>query len=126
MDNSPLIAPWDLFGICLGPLPPCDGFISLPILSRLTMSKKIDAIAEVAAENFTNLLREAADDIQAAMIKATEEAALQEGEAKFNIGFTVLLNLDRNIQTHKLAWTVRNVRETECEIPDANQDSLAL
>lgn len=87
---------------------------------------KLAAIAAVAAENLSALILENEADIQAAISKCAEETALQETEAKFAISFTVALNLDKSTQSHKLAWSVRNVRETSCQIPDPAQGTLPL
>jgi len=87
---------------------------------------KLGAIAQIAAENLTALMRENEAAIQDAISKCAEETALQDVEAKFNIGFTIALNLDKSTQTHKLTWSVRNVRETSCAIPDPAQTNLPL
>jgi len=92
----------------------------------MSQQTKLGAIAQIAAENFSNLVRENETEIQAAISKCAEETALQETEAKFSISFTVALNLDKSTQTHKLAWHVRNVRETQCQIPDPDQGTLPL
>ena len=85
---------------------------------------KITAIAIKSGVELAGLIRECDKEIILGMIKAAEEAQLQEGKARFKIGFTIALDLDADVATYTLGWSTKTTRETSSQIPDPNQLDL--
>lgn len=87
---------------------------------------KIEAIAESAADNLRRLIVEAQEEISTAMIKCAEEAQLQEKEAVFRLGFSVVLNLDTNKMKQDLSWTIKRTLGVEDDIPNPDQLKFSI
>jgi hypothetical protein len=87
---------------------------------------KIQAIAETASDNLKRLMKDAAGEIETAMINAAKEADLQEKQAIFKLGFSISLNLDANTMDNDLSWSVKHKLSITDEIPDPNQPKLPL
>lgn len=87
---------------------------------------KIESIAETSSGNLKRLMVDAAEQIEAAMIKAVEEAQLQDKDAVFKLGFTISLNLDTNKMDNDLSWSVRHKLSVSDDMPDPNQLKLSI
>ena len=87
-------------------------------------NKMLSAIAEEAADSLRRLIVESSDEIQAAMIKAAQEAELQEAACKFNLAFRIGCDLDANKVTHTLSWSVKHTLEVETDMPKPDQPEL--
>ena len=87
---------------------------------------KIELIAETAAHNLQRMMRDGADEIESALIKAAEEAQLQEAEAKFTIAFAIKLNLDKGQMDNDLSWSVKHKLSVSDEIPNPDQLKLPI
>lgn len=90
------------------------------------MTPKLSAIADKAAENLKAQILESDAKIMEAWAAASEEAVLNEVEAKFRMGFAINLNLDRNSMTTDLTFGTRHKLTANCSIPDPNQAELTI
>ena len=87
-------------------------------------NRMLSAIAEEASDSLKRLIVESSEEIQSAMIKAAQEAAYQEAEAKFVLSFRIGCNLDTNKVTHTLSWAVKHTLEVETDMPNPDQPEL--
>lgn len=91
------------------------------------MSDKITKIAEQSAENLKALFSEMADDINAAIIAATEQAEQDEKDAiKLTLSHSIVIDLGKNIQEDKLAVSVKHSKSIAGFMLDPNQPELPL
>jgi hypothetical protein len=88
------------------------------------VNAKLDAIAEEAAGQLRVLFAEASDDIERGIEDAVEDAQATETEAKFNLSFSIQLNLDRNTVTHRLGFSTRHKFESVGTMADPNQTEM--
>lgn len=87
---------------------------------------KLQAISAKAAEDLQDLISNAEEKIFDAMNAAVEEAQDAGEAAKFRIGFTIKLDLDKNAMQCALTFKTSRKYTSECAIPDPNQIPLPL
>lgn len=88
---------------------------------------KIEAIAAQSVANLTALFGEMEDDIQAAIIAATEQAEEDDKDSiKLTLSHFIVLDLGKNTQQDKLSVAVKHSKEMTGFMPDPNQPELAL
>lgn len=80
----------------------------------------IEAIAQQASETLVKLITEAESEIESSIDAVKEEAALSESPARFNIGFAIRLNLDKQTMETALSFGVRRKLSVSQPIPDPN------
>lgn len=90
------------------------------------MNTKLSTIITAAAADLESLADEGEKQILDAMSKAAVEAALQETPPKFRLGLTITIDLQKNTQENKLAWSVRHSLSHTAPIEDPKQGKLAL
>ena len=88
------------------------------------MNAKLDAIAKDAAAKLVSLWSEAELDIERGIEVAVTEAQENDKEARFTIGFAIVLNLDKNVVNHRLSFSTRHKLESITTMPDVNQENL--
>lgn len=88
------------------------------------MNPKLNAIAENAASDFVELVREKETEILEAWNAAEEEAQLQETKPKFRLSLAVTLDIEADKMTSCLSFSVRRKVETTSDIPDPKQAEL--
>ena len=90
------------------------------------MDPLLETIAAQAAEDLQAQFKDANDDLLSAIHKAQREAQLQEAPLKFNIGFRMSFDLQKNTVTNTLSWNVKQSLEISHEIEDPAQVKLAI
>ena len=90
------------------------------------MNPLLETIAAQAAEDLQAQFKAANDDLLSAIHKAQREAQLQEAPLKFNIGFRMSFDLQKNTVTNTLSWNVKQSLEISHEIEDPAQVKLAI
>lgn len=90
------------------------------------MNPLLETIAAQAAEDLQAQFKDANDDLLSAIHKAQREAQLQEAPLKFNIGFRMSFDLQKNTVTNTLSWNVKQSLEISHEIEDPAQVKLAI
>ena len=90
------------------------------------MNPLLETIAAQAADDLKAQIKDANDDLLAAIHKAQREAQLQESPFKFNIGFRISFDLQKSTVTNTLSWNVKQSLEISHAIEDPNQVTLSL
>lgn len=90
------------------------------------MNALLQSVCDQALTDLEAQFKESADELLASIHKAETEAQLQESPMKFNIGFKIQLDLDKNIVTNTLSWSVKHSLETSHQIEDALQAKLPM
>jgi hypothetical protein len=85
------------------------------------MNPLLETIANQAADDLKAQIKDANDDLLAAIHKAQREAQLQESPLKFAIGFRISFDLQKSTVTNTLSWNVKQSLETSHAIEDPAQ-----
>lgn len=83
-------------------------------------------IAENASADLVALILEGNDDILAAIHKSQAEAQLQETKPKFNLGFKIVVDLEKSTFDCDLGWNLKQSLSVNHTIDDPNQEKLQL
>ena len=88
---------------------------------------KIDAIAMQSAKNLLTLMGEMRDEIAEAMVKIIEHSQSEDGDAaKMTISHSIVLDLVKNKQEDKIAFSIKQSGKISSEMADPNQPELSL
>lgn len=88
---------------------------------------KIEAIAKQSTENLAGLFSEMEEDIEAAIIAATEQAEEDDKDSiKLTLSHSIVLDLGKNTQEDKLSVSVKHSKSTVGFMADPNQPELPL
>lgn len=88
--------------------------------------EKLSAIADRSARAVKTLILEMEEDIGEAVNVAAEDAQESGSESiKINLSHTITLDLAKNKQEDKLAFSVKHQSTVKGEIPDPNQPDLS-
>jgi len=90
------------------------------------MNSLLQSVCDQAVRDLEAQFNEASVELLASIHKAETEAQLQESPMKFNIGFKIALDLDKNTVTNSLSWSVKHSLETSHAIDDPKQVKLPL
>lgn len=88
------------------------------------MNAKLKSIAEQAAEDLQDFVREKDKDIMEAWRAAETEAKDQETKPMFKLGFAITLNLQDDKMETALSWSVKHKVSCDHEMPSADQPFL--
>lgn len=81
-------------------------------------------IATKASKDLFDLIAEGNDDILAAIHKSLAEALLQETKQKFNLGFKIVVDLEKSTFDCDLGWNLKQSLSVSHSIDDPNQGKL--
>ena len=85
---------------------------------------KLEQIGIDAGERLKALWNESLEEIERGIVAATEESQNQDKEAKFRVGFSITLNLDRNVLLYSLKFSTQHKLDSSSAMPDDNQETL--
>lgn len=85
---------------------------------------KLEQIGEDAGERLKALWKESLEEIERGILAATEGSQNQDKEAKFRVGFSITLNLDRNVLLYSLKFSTQHKLDSTSAMPDDNQENL--
>mgnify|MGYP000025145171 CR=1 FL=1 len=89
-------------------------------------NQKLNAIANKAAADFLQLVKDSEDNLLDAWAAAESDASDNDTTAKFRFGISVTLDLGGNTMDTALSFGVKRKASIVGEIPDPNQIPLAL
>jgi hypothetical protein len=89
-------------------------------------NKKLEAIANKAADDLKALIKESEDKIIEAWDAVTDDAQENETAPKFKLGLAITLDLDADKMESALTFSIRRKLTVECTIPDPNQPPLPM
>lgn len=84
----------------------------------MTYTAKLDAIAEEAAENLKQFIKDGSSDIQDAILRCIKNAQLNESPAKFGLNLKIELGLDTGKVTNTLSWSTKHTLSAESDMPE--------
>lgn len=90
------------------------------------MNAKLKAIAEQAANDLRDFVKEGEKDILEAWAVAEKEAQANESKPKLKLGFSISLDLDKDEVDNALTFGVKHTLATTHKIPDPDQATLKL
>lgn len=90
------------------------------------MKEQLRAIAEKAAEHLQDLIKDGETEILKAWAAVAREAALQEVGPKLKLGFTITVDIDKQVVDYDLSWSVRHKLSVSDKMEDPKQEKLGL
>lgn len=90
------------------------------------MNPQLESIADRAAEDLRDMIREAEPDILTAIHKAVAEAQLQESKPKFCLSYKIAVDYDKSVFNCDLSWSMKQNRTTSHTIEDPLQGKLSI
>lgn len=90
------------------------------------MNALLQSISDQSSSNLVAFIKEAHDDLLAAIHKAEMESQLQESPLKFNIGYKIVIDFDKSKVVNSLSWNVKQSLESSYTLNDPNQPSLPM
>ena len=90
------------------------------------MKEQLRAIAERAGAHLIDLITDGEAEILKAWAAVAREAALQEVGPKLKLGFTITVDIDKQVVDYDLSWSVRHKLSVSEKLEDPRQEKLDL
>lgn len=90
------------------------------------MKEQLRAIAERAGAHLIDLITDGEAEILKAWAAVAREAALQEVGPKLKLGFTITVDIDKQVVDYDLSWSVRHKLSVSDKMEDPKQEKLGL
>lgn len=90
------------------------------------MKEQLRAIAEKAGFHLVDLINDGEAEILKAWAAVAREAALQEVGPKLKLGFTITVDIDKQVVDYDLSWSVRHKLSVSDKMEDPKQEKLGL
>ena len=88
------------------------------------MKEQLRAIAEKAGFHLVDLINDGEAEILKAWAAVAREAALQEVGPKLKLGFTITVDIDKQVVDYDLSWSVRHKLSVSDKLEDPKQEKL--
>ena len=90
------------------------------------MKEQLRAIAERAGAHLIDLITDGETEILKAWAAVAREAALQEVGPKLKLGFTIIVDIDKQVVDYDLSWSVRHKLSVSDKLEDPKHEKLDL
>ena len=90
------------------------------------MKEQLRAIAERAGAHLIDLIKDGEAEILKAWAAVAREAALQEVGPKLRLGFSITVDIDKQVVDYDLSWSVRHKLSVSDKMEDPKQEKLGL
>jgi hypothetical protein len=90
------------------------------------MKEQLRAIAERAGAHLIDLITDGETEILKTWAAVAREAALQEVGPKLKLGFTIIVDIDKQVVDYDLSWSVRHKLSVSDKLEDPKQEKLDL
>lgn len=88
------------------------------------MKEQLRAIAEKAGFHLVDLIKDGEAEILKAWAAVAREAALQEVGPKLRLGFSITVDIDKQVVDYDLSWSVRHKLSVSDKMEDPKQEKL--